>query len=309
MIRIANVVVALSLIAGAARLDAQVVSGVVRDSNTSAPVANAEISLERSGKTTYGKSSAAGVFSIRVSAPGTYSLAAHRIGYSPVIGRRIDVGQEGTSNVVVRMRPVPQLLDTVTTTGPAERQKLTPGSEMVRRHLLLGKGLIVSGLAIQQSGMLLSEYLGKLPGVRISRAPIMNSPTLPGRDGFLVISEKGAAPCIYGRINHTSVLQLLTARNKESIDDLLDPREVMAVEIYRTPAEIPAEWRMDMEVYEIFRRLNKGEKYLIGQSGMMLPERTRSSIYDQFDLIRAFTLYPDFEHRPFRRDHTPVSAA
>jgi hypothetical protein len=246
--RICQLALVLCLVAGSRKLEAQFVSGVVRDARTSAPLASVELLLSHAGDTTRGRTSGDGTFRIRAPGPGIYLLDARRIGYSPVLGRQLRISQDGLSELVVSMYSVAQQLDTVTTSGAATLSKLTPGSEMVRRHLLLGKGLIVSGLAIEKSGMLLSEYLGHLAGVKLSRAPVSTSPTIPARNGFLMMSTKGQPACLYGRINHTSVLQLLVARDQESIDDLLDPREVMAVEIYRTPQEIPIEWRMDMLV-------------------------------------------------------------
>jgi hypothetical protein len=266
--RPALVVLAASAVA-AGTMSAQSVHGTVRDAGTGVPLANVEIIVyATTGGPARALSSANGTFSLTVPRRGAYHLDARRIGYVPIMGRALDVQRDTT--IALALDVVALRLDTVYTRDTEDKPKLTPGREMVRRHLLLGKGLIVSGWEIERSGMLLSEYLAKLDGMKLIGVAPPATPAIPAKNGFIVGTSRPNPTCVYARVNHASLFSMLMQQSRGTIDDLLLLREIMAVEIYRSRQEVPKEWRAEMIVQDLFVRDNGGASYVIGHSGAVI---------------------------------------
>jgi hypothetical protein len=267
---------------------AQLVQGTVRAAGVGQPIANAEVVVYGStGAAIRASSSDNGSFALRVPRPGSYYMDVRRLGYVRILGRALLV--RGDTSLVVTMDAVVQRLDTVHTTETGIQSRLTPGREIVRRHLLLGRGLIVSGLEIERSGLLLSEYLGKLDGLKLVGVPPPQTPAIPGRGGFIVGTSRPNPTCLYARVNHSSLLWMLMQRTRATIDDLLLLREVMAVEIYRSRDEIPREWRSEMIVQDLFYRDNGGTPYVIGHSGALVDGGTLQHDSLSFLTLRLYT--------------------
>lgn len=259
-----------ALAPGASTALAQSIEGRITESSVRRGLAGVELSVSQDGRAVgNATTSDSGTFAIRVPAAGEYRLDGRKVGYLPIIARVVRA-TGGVTMIEIEMERLSVQLDTVRTTD-RNLSKVTTGSQYVRAHLALGKGIIVSGFDIQRSGMLLSEYLGKLDGVALRRAPPPYTPVLPGRNGFLTGDGKHNTLCLYGRINHVSPLHILMQKRYESLDDILDVREIMAVEIYRNVSEIPREWRQEMVIENLYLRRNMDMKYTIGHPGAAIP--------------------------------------
>lgn len=276
---------AVAVLLDAAPVPGQTVRGYVRDTLGNAPVSGADVAFRgRDGRVSRQVTTDSGFFELDLRELGGYLIDVRRIGYVPIVSRSAEIGA-GTNSITLTLERHAVRLDTARTID-SPLSRLTPGSEYVRRHLLLGKGLIISGLEIQTSGLLLSEYLGRLEGVALRRVAPPTTPVLPARNGFLTGDGK-SIQCVYGRINRMSPLLVLLQKNRESVDDILDPREIMAVEIYRTVDEIPSEWRAEMLVQDIYMRQNARMRYVIGHAG--IPIDYGLVQYDEHKASRLFT--------------------
>jgi hypothetical protein len=103
----------------------------------------------------------------------------------------------------------------------------------------------VSGWQIQHSGMLTSEYLGTLPGLNLMTNPCTSTSLCPLPSIYVAANNRKVllstlrGGCLYARINRTPV-------GHQNIDFVLSIKDIAAIEVYRSVAEVPAEWKPDV---------------------------------------------------------------
>jgi hypothetical protein len=286
----------IAIVCVAGQGHAQSLTGIVHDSVAKRPLSGVTVAAY-GGDTRIAQAITGndGAFVLRIGSERLVRVEARRIGYSPFSTVTRVAGQSTTLSI--EMGPVPVDLTPVITSD-SQRGHLTSGREFVRRHLALGKGLIVSGFDIARSGLTISEFLGGLEDMRLTKAPQPGLPTVPGRFGFLTAKGKGRSPCLYARINRTSVFEFLMDREREHIDDLLIVQDVAAVEIYRDPQEIPPEWRTEMVVQDLFLRQSGANNYVIGHTGAFIDWLRLDRDYERFKTIGLFTIRPTPLSRP-----------
>ncbi len=239
------ILAAVALVAHTAH--AQTIRGYVRDSATNEPIARAQVTVKLSTKdsaiaTTL--SSDSGTFVLKLKAPGTFTLQAKRLGWSPLMTSSFPLQVGDSLSLTFDLGRHATALDTVVTVETRGVFAQTPGKEYVRKHFALGVGLIVSGWEIEQTGLSLSEYLGKQAGIGLSQAWAPLSPIVPASDQRGLTSDFSSG-CLIARIDRQSVLYMLMTQNGRWVDDVLKVKDVMAVEIYLDRTEVPKEWAMD----------------------------------------------------------------
>jgi hypothetical protein len=300
------VAVLLGLVAVPALATAQSIRGMVRDSVTKRPLAGVTVAaFDRDSRIGQMLTADNGAVELGVGGERVVRVEARRIGFS-LFQTVVRVPRDGAT-LDIEMRPVPVDLKPIVSTD-SQGSRLTSGREFVRRHLALGKGLIVSGVDIARSGLTISEFLGGLEDMKLTKAPQPGLPAIPGRFGFLTAKGKGRSPCLYARINRTSLFEFLMDREREHIDDLLIVQDVAAVEIYRDPREIPPEWRAEMLVQDLFLRRSGAQDYVIGHTGAVVDWLRIDRDYAAFKTIALFTNRPNaLTRRPVGQAGTPRS--
>ncbi len=264
------------LLTAAQSVRGQTVAGRVLDVGTLVPVAGATATLVDGREVVAsGRTSDSGSFEIRAPKAGSFTLRLARLGYEG-ISTDVKVESGGRTTSVYRLTRLPATLDPVTAAGRGNAPAVTLGRDMFRRHLLANRGQMVTGLEIQKSKLLLSEYLGMLPGLRLvptvsppapGQSTTVSPPTIPGRDVYLLPTSD--EHCLYGRIDHWSVIGLLDHGHVANIDELLSPADVMGVEVYKSYQDIPNEWRGAALVQQLIWRTGfGGRNYLIGDTGL-----------------------------------------
>jgi len=261
-------VLAVASVTATAR--AQVIRGTVRDVVTHQPIPKVNVGLldARDSAVATATTTDSGKFSFKAPRPGTYALNLRHIAYTELTTTRADMIAGDTVTITIDMAANGVMLDTVVSKETETRGvfKMTSGAEYVRQHYIANKGLIISGYLIERSGMTMSEYLGKMPGVHLSGTTPKGTPVVPAGKGEFLLAD-GGSQCLYARIDRFSLLYMLMQNHAESIDDVVRVKDVMAVEVYRSHREVPPEWGQDAVATELYSRLNQGNTYVIGHTG------------------------------------------
>lgn len=220
---IATVVFTVATTAG---LPAQTVRGTVVDSATAQPLGSVSIELvdTASQVVARGSTDESGTFLLQALEPGTYHLRVQRIGYQ-VLESEVALGTRGDVTVPIRLNAVPVPLAPVSVEA-ARNQYLLDHGFYGRRESEVGTFLdpaTVEKLATKAK--LATDILTHIPGLRIYQgAPrIRNCQTYSSDD------TGPFAPRVY--IDGVSA-------GKEIMWSL-QPNDILAVEVYKGPAEIP----------------------------------------------------------------------
>jgi hypothetical protein len=269
--RVAAVVSVLAVITQAA--DAQTVSGRVVDSAQTG-LANATVTLQ-TGRTVVAtrRTDATGVFELRAPRAGTYAVIARVLGYVPDTSS-VTLAAGATVTRTIRLRRMAVALDTVVSSGKTTFTNVTPGRMKYTEHMKLNRGQFVSGLEIQASKVLTSEFLGNMPGFKFVTTvlpvfpafdDVRSPPTIPGRNGFVLRSNGNG--CLFARVNHWSLAALLDIYEVDHIDDLLDVRDIMGIELYDDLLDVPAEWKVSRFQDQVWHVAVDGRQFIVGDLG------------------------------------------
>jgi hypothetical protein len=248
----------LLLLAGPAA--AQTISGVVRAAPSGDPVDGATVTAQLPGSVRTGsvETNAAGEFVVRAWRAGTFRLEVRHPSYPPA-AVVVDAGFGERVEVEVTLGAVVATLDAIVVR--ARSQPLLPESglggfdERRRWGELLGNGRFLDAADLQRGGTL-HGALSAVPGLRSVQHPTCPSARIlvVGRSTFSVRStyrgeiidcnasrgeEEGFGICRVAFIVDGVRVRIGGA---ERIDDIVPLAEVAAVEVYRSPAELPGEY-------------------------------------------------------------------
>ena len=208
-------------------------SGIVYDRSTGEAVSNVTISLNGTDTTV---TRADGTFDIVDVGwlPETNFIATRRMGYLPW-GQEIRL-EEGTTRLNLRITILPQAvsLDPLDVTAAAMEQRLVDVGFYARQQV--NAGYFMEREQIERrlgSAMYVTELLSGIPGIDvIDAAPGSFGSTVRFRG---IQSIQGCGP------PRTMVDGVVV--EFESLEMLVRPEEVYAIEAYRRPTEIPTEYR------------------------------------------------------------------
>lgn len=256
----ARLVAAACLICTAAPATAQTISGVVRDMESDAPVAGAAVTVSFDGGLRLGAivTDSAGRFVVRAWRAGDFRLDVERVGFqnrsivvAAALGERVEI--------VIPLHASAALLDTIEVQARVRPQLAESGlggfEERRRWGELLGIGRFLGPQQLAGAGSM-ETVLGNIPGLRLE-----NHPACPGVKmvvsgrSFMSIRNLGrpAGRCSdmtpqreteLGICRVSFIVDGVPARlsGSERIDDLVLASLVAGIEVYRTPAELPAEY-------------------------------------------------------------------
>lgn len=214
---------------------ALVLQGKILDAETREPIRAAAVSLEGAGTGTM--TDARGGFRLVPPSPGPQMLRVRHIGYAP--GRVAVEAREGETTVVaiaLRVKPVPVAEVRVEAERPVGRM-----ADFERRRRS-GRGYLMTREEIEKKRPIhTSDIFTAVPGVEVVRSYL-------GR----IVRMRGAAPAVHrGQAYECQVQYLLDGfpafvshpSEPVFVDQLVRPIDIEAIEIYRGPAEIPAQFR------------------------------------------------------------------
>jgi hypothetical protein len=169
-----------------------------------------------------------GTFALESLPAGSYTLSIRALGYVPA-HRPIDLliggGAQNVVEVVLTHRT--SVLDTVRVSAEAERNQARDGLEQRRRG---GRGTFIIGDSLAHVPAMMSEALAPLAGILVRQGAWGRGVFM--RDG----TGQPCVPALYIDGLHYDLPHGV-------VDDLVDPAQVHAVEIYPRPADVPPIFR------------------------------------------------------------------
>lgn len=215
----------------AAPAAAQTVRVTVADAVSGAPVEGAMVRVEDAlGELAQaGFTDRRGEVRLRLEDPGLYAVSATRGGYTPG-GSAVSVAPSGETSAVLRLSARPLALDTVTVVGRRGREV---GWETFERRRATGNGVYLdSAYVARREGLWPGDLLSSVPGIDVrleSGRSAYRRPTI--RRGMCLRFLVNGMP-FYGGWPQWVPLEETLRRS-----------DVVAVEVYREPDEVPHELR------------------------------------------------------------------
>lgn len=232
----------LSLVAGPAHTQV-VLQGRVLDDSTGQAIRGARIILlNRYGKTAgYEQADSLGWFRFGPRENGRYRLDVRAVGYRPALQTVLWMMEDRNfAGLEVRLTHHVALLDPVEIVAMSapSRSPVLANMEWRKRH---GFGMRISRAQIEARNPLrVTDILQETPGVRVdrqgsgaSRRVIHLGPPLPG---------PGGGDCPVQIFLDGMLATRNTGGGDVTVDDLVDPVDIEAIEIFKGLASVPAEF-------------------------------------------------------------------
>ncbi len=247
----------------AARVHAQVVRGRVLEADTRKPVAGARVTLVRTDDTSgvVAISAENGAFSVRARAAGRYQVEVARLGYRPQRVGPFDLSAEKVLELEVILPVLPYAMDPVTVTAEVNARFLQDVGFYARKRSDFGHFMTRDQIESRRAGRP-TDLLVAIPGVSIQP-----DPRSPGKvrlqmrgthlaqggacaprvyvDGIIVIRGDSRPPRRPGTATGGDIEDVFEndPRTPEpSLDDVVNPDQIEAIEIYRSASQVPAEF-------------------------------------------------------------------
>jgi hypothetical protein len=233
-----------SLLLAAAPAAAQGLRGTVVD-HRSKPVAAAHVSLSTTAGTLAGDTvtGADGAFAFPLRLVGSYLVRASKPGYTTTVTQPIAVVSGSDASLEIRLQPSPVALDTVTVVAEnvkVEQQApyLAQVGFYLRKHRGIGRFLTRADLDKTRSDRL-TDALRGMPGVKIVCTGQYCDAQAPG----------AATSFTRGICQQTVVLDGVVLRmggisgGGDPVDQLLNPFNLEAVEVYSSPSGVPVQFK------------------------------------------------------------------
>jgi hypothetical protein len=222
---------------------AQTLTGVVLDSVSQAPVVGARILLLDSAGTAIKAltTSSDGQFTFSIPHLGDYRLLIGRIGYPISISKPFVFGSAFTARVSLSLPSNPITLDTVTVVAREIERRLpylVDAGFYQRRQEGFGNFLTHDEID-KRDPLILSDLLKGMSGVRV---------TCTGARQCTVTMRAATTMFFRGKCNPSVVLDgaLLqpggTGGSGLHLDDLVNPFNIEALEVYPSPAGVPVQY-------------------------------------------------------------------
>lgn len=205
-------------------------------------------------------SDAAGHWLLRAPRPDTYYIAVRRLGYRPWVSARMRIDAETQSSPVIRLQPMPVVLDPVSAQAAAIRQNLEHNGFFERQRSNFGHFLSPEAIERRQAARI-TDLLTGIPGVQLVAGGAGNAG--PAQIGLRGSSVTDAGLCrprvfvdglMYARGDSRPVRareSYATERATDlevrmdqalSLDDIGHPTTIAAVEIYRSATQVPVQF-------------------------------------------------------------------
>ena len=224
---------------------AQTLRGYLRDAQTQQPIEHALLVMltESRDSVTYAVTNERGYFSVTSPKSGSFLLVASALGYREKLAGVFDLGMGAEMTLDIRVAPAPLAIDSLLVgverpvlehylvrNGFVHRSERNVGGYFITPHDIekssarTTEGLFsgVRGITVRSSSGVLS------PGDRV----LMHSPT--GREDG-VCTPTIFVDAVSVRYDHTAGV---------SLSAIVPLEHVLAVEVYRSPAEIPVEFNI-----------------------------------------------------------------
>ncbi len=245
------------------RAQAQAVRGRVLEADSRKPVAGARVTLVRTEDTSgvVAISSEDGAFSVRGRTAGRYQVEVARLGYRPQREGPFDLSAGDTLELGVILPVLPYAMDPVTITAEVNARLLRDVGFYDRKRADFGHFITRDQIESRRASRP-TDLLVAIPGVSIHPDPrspgkvrLQMRGTHPAQggacaprvyvDGLIIIRGDSRPVGGSGTAKEDEIERALDAdpRNPEpSLDDIVNPDQIEAIEIYRSASQVPAEF-------------------------------------------------------------------
>ena len=228
----------VALIALPSLTHAQTIRGRVTDSATSGAVAAASIKLiaPDSSVAATASSDSTGQFLLRARASGSYVLLFERIGYGPRVSQAIELSGTGLYELSMALNPSAVPVAPVVVKVEARVPALERNGFYDRKKA--GQGYFIERPLIEsRESRLTSELFTGITGVKLLHKP---------GGGYFVVLRGGMATRL-SRNPHCPPRVFLDGALVQAFGewydlDLIQRNELEAIEVYRSPAQLPAQY-------------------------------------------------------------------
>lgn len=227
---------ALFALLAASPAAAQSVRAVVTDAATGAPLAEAMVRVLAPDGVLSGAAftDASGTAVVRVRGMGTYRVAVERSGYRRASVEDVAVARGATVVVPLRMSILPLSMDTVVVVAQSPNERGRGGFE---RRRAMGRGVFLDSAYIAQryqGARWPTDYLQGVPGIRLDRSGPRGEPRPQSLRGWR---------CMVLMLDGRPLELTLFDGHRRTIQQIIRPSDVVAMEIYREYDEVPPEFR------------------------------------------------------------------
>jgi hypothetical protein len=227
---------------------AQGVQGVLIERESGSRIRTASITVRRASGdiVASGETSEDGFFRLMTPTPGRYLLSAQALGYGDIDAVTVDVALGNLTVLDVRMVPEALQLEPIVVTAEPRAFHLEMQGFYRRQHDGLGVFITPQLLEERRPHKVTNLFFG-LPGTRVvepsqgagGRAVYFRGGERPGGSSSFAICW----PMVYVDRHLVSTGGLAGAgAEPTAVDDVVFAGDVLAIEIFRTPAEIPPEF-------------------------------------------------------------------
>jgi len=245
--------VALTWIAAAAgHAAAQTIVGRVVEAGTDAPVPLVGVTAVGADQrvAARGRTAPDGRFSLELRAAGVYRLRAERAGYAPVLSQQVEVGVRATLEGDVQISTQPMTVGPLTVRArrePPRRASLEMTGFYVREAA--GQGHFLRREDIErQSQTNVSQLLDRQPGIQLfldpRGRPYVSFGRAQGNVGAFARAQQRQVDVCLPRyyLDGTLVYIEPPGRNGPTLNDLVQPEQIEAIEMYASAAQIPPQY-------------------------------------------------------------------
>lgn len=221
------------LLLGARPAAAQVIRATATDALTGAPVAEALVRVEGQdgAVAAAGFTGADGTVVLRMREGGSYRVRGERAGYLAAAAS-VAVGPEGEAGVELRMAQRPFSMDTVLVVGRSRDER---GRDAFERRRAMNEGVFLDSayLAARYARSLqAADLMRGVPGIVVPPHILERTPR----------SLRGWR-CMVMLLDGRPFRLTFADGGRRLLHDVIGPRDVVAVEVYREYAEVPPEFR------------------------------------------------------------------
>jgi hypothetical protein len=220
---------------------AQGVQGTLTERGSGSRVQDAEVTVRRlSGEVVAsGVTNERGVFRLATPTPGRYLLSAETLGYARLEGEAVDVAYGKLTVLEIQMVPEAVALEPLVATAEPRAYHLEVEGFYRRMETGLGK-FMTPEVFEERKPRMASDLLFGIPGVNVAE---------PTRgDGGRAVYFRGILgggvcwPMVYVNRMLVSTGGTSVFAEPAALDELVDAADVLAMEVYRSPAEIQPEF-------------------------------------------------------------------
>jgi hypothetical protein len=216
--------------------------GTVVDRGTSRPVESAE--LELVGDNTTRLSDGNGRFSFPDLTPGVYRVTVRHFAYDPM-EQIVNVPNNRTIEVSFNMSADPIELEPLVVTVVRD-QRLELRGYYDRRDLgeKIGNGVFFNEEEIDRlMPTRVTNLLQWVPGITVDCGQGPRYCRVVMRGGSPSLSSRAQGGCVNSNVYLDGVRVIRdTSPSPESIDNFVSPADIVGMEVYRSPSEVPAEF-------------------------------------------------------------------